>query len=441
MALPSPCCTFTIPSVYDELRLDCRIYHSPQLQRQRSTSDALGTSGSSTRATWRKRAAIIAHPYAPLGGCYDDPIVSIVASELFQAGYVVGTFNFRGAAGSEGRTSWTAKPELADYISFYGFMIYYLSGLDVDYYEQQGASTEQSDSAGSCMEENEAAATAGELHIVLAGYSYGSMIASRLPTVEIVCDLFATTTATSAEEEEKKSPMAEIVSKARELAALWNVGYRSANDTTELSSLPTSESTTRSASSQRVSMGSGSEPGSGRQSGKDGRRRRSRRRSTLGGIGRSLERSGKKLRARFEPSSDEVGAIESQSRSTEEVQEALIPTISYLLISPILPPISSLATMSFFASRTNLDTIIQGKPVKAGIPDTELITHQTLAIYGSNDIFTSAKKLQTWAGQLAAKPGSHFRFEEVENAGHFWHERGTGTEMRRVVREWAGSVE
>lgn len=79
----SPTIAFTIPSVYDKTQLDCRIYIPRELKRLELAS------------TWWKRGGIIAHPYAPLGGCYDDPVVSLVGGELLQAGYVVGTFNFR----------------------------------------------------------------------------------------------------------------------------------------------------------------------------------------------------------------------------------------------------------------------------------------------------------------------------------------------------------
>lgn len=37
----------------------------------------------------------MAHPYAPLGGSYDDRVVGIVVEEFLARGYVVGTFNFR----------------------------------------------------------------------------------------------------------------------------------------------------------------------------------------------------------------------------------------------------------------------------------------------------------------------------------------------------------
>lgn len=81
MYLPKPGYSFTIPSVHDDIKLDCRLYHP----KQHSDSNPL-------HAT---KAAIVAHPYAPLGGCYDDPVVSYMGKTLLDAGYIVGTFNFR----------------------------------------------------------------------------------------------------------------------------------------------------------------------------------------------------------------------------------------------------------------------------------------------------------------------------------------------------------
>lgn len=81
MNLPSPYFTFTIPSVHDDTMLNCRLFIPG---RYFSVQDSQAP-----------KAAIIAHPYAPLGGCYDDPIVASVSVLLLRAGYVVGTFNFR----------------------------------------------------------------------------------------------------------------------------------------------------------------------------------------------------------------------------------------------------------------------------------------------------------------------------------------------------------
>jgi hypothetical protein len=81
MSLRSPTFTFTIPSVHDDTILNCRLY--------------LPRKGLSPGDGQTAKAAIIAHPYAPLGGCYDDPIVDSVGVVLLNAGYVIGTFNFR----------------------------------------------------------------------------------------------------------------------------------------------------------------------------------------------------------------------------------------------------------------------------------------------------------------------------------------------------------
>ena len=102
MALPKPDYSFTIPSLHDDTILDCRLYHP---KHHHESDPVHGT-----------KAAIIAHPYAPLGGCYDDPIVASVGETLLHAGYIVATFNFRYSSqpiafhylslGSEDRPGW-----------------------------------------------------------------------------------------------------------------------------------------------------------------------------------------------------------------------------------------------------------------------------------------------------------------------------------------------
>lgn len=78
-----PTVTFRIPSIHDGKKLDCRISLPDELKQIEHVS------------TWSDRGAIIAHPYAPLGGSYNDPVVNFVAEELRLGGCVVGTFNFR----------------------------------------------------------------------------------------------------------------------------------------------------------------------------------------------------------------------------------------------------------------------------------------------------------------------------------------------------------
>jgi hypothetical protein len=84
--MAEPAYSFTIPSLHDDAPLDCRIYHP------KSFNAIFANAVENGHAI---RGAVIAHPYAPLGGCYDDPIVLAVTKCLLKEGFVVGTFNFR----------------------------------------------------------------------------------------------------------------------------------------------------------------------------------------------------------------------------------------------------------------------------------------------------------------------------------------------------------
>lgn len=85
---PEPHYSFTVPSIHDDTTLDCRIYHPDVFSRPSSRS-------SEPEKPWRRKGIVMAHPYAPMGGSYDDRIVGIVVEEFLALGYVVGTFNFR----------------------------------------------------------------------------------------------------------------------------------------------------------------------------------------------------------------------------------------------------------------------------------------------------------------------------------------------------------
>lgn len=79
----TPVYCFTIPSVSDGTLLDCRIYHPISLQDAQSTQQQT------------RKAALVAHPYAPLGGSMDDAVVATMVNQLLDLDFVVGTFNFR----------------------------------------------------------------------------------------------------------------------------------------------------------------------------------------------------------------------------------------------------------------------------------------------------------------------------------------------------------
>lgn len=77
---------FSIPSIEDDTPLDCRIYHP---------KDSLAAGRADDGSESGVKGAVLAHPYAPLGGCYDDHVVLAMTETLLGQGYVVGTFNFR----------------------------------------------------------------------------------------------------------------------------------------------------------------------------------------------------------------------------------------------------------------------------------------------------------------------------------------------------------
>lgn len=81
--LSPPTYSFTIPSLYDDTPLECRIYHPKALENR------VGQDGG------RLRGAVVGHPYAPLGGSFDDGVVLALTQCLVKQGFVVGTFNFR----------------------------------------------------------------------------------------------------------------------------------------------------------------------------------------------------------------------------------------------------------------------------------------------------------------------------------------------------------
>lgn len=114
--------------------------------------------------------------------------------------------------------------------------------------------------------------------------------------------------------------------------------------------------------------------------------------------------------------------------SPEQVDVTLAtPEVRYLLISPLTPPISTLAAPA-------LGQKLWGRSSDTGL---ESIGKQaTLAVYGDQDIFASARKIREWCDHLKAEHGPSFSSVEVAGAGHFWIEQGVEEQLRAALREW-----
>jgi alpha/beta superfamily hydrolase len=267
------------------------------------------------------------------GTSWGHSIFGTATSLSFQISKVT-NYDYRGAGGSEGRTSWTGKPELGDYASLYGFMLNYLQALH------------------SVLVARENVPSSEAVHLVIGGYSFGSLIASHVPTLDVMLDLFCNATA---------PPMTPIYE-----------------------------------------------------------------------IGRAAQKIATQSTRHLPP------AKESQNNQADQPAPRATTTISYLLVSPLLPPVSQLLT-AFSALSVNVGgkTSAQARP--AGQPADQLSAHRTLALFGDQDTFTAARKLQRWSVEMGRMPQSQFRGCEIEGAGHFWRENGVEMRARRAIQEWLRS--
>ena len=314
-------------------------------------------------------------------------ISSIV--QFQEMSWLVGLTPYRGAQGSKGRTSWTAKPEQADYISFVGFMTSYLLSL--------------SDSTSAEHKGHATSTNHGGIDLILGGYSYGSLIVTRLPPMQDILRSF--------QDPAPDTAMSDVVQKASQLA----VETRSRVSNTSNGRSGSTIASTKAEHSNRVSR-------SPVVYGENKGRRKSR------------ESDRESVEGLANPSTD-VPQPDHRSSCPKPVQEDNEHLrqfrVQYLLISPLLPPVSFLLSPSLgsqfggFGRSTEL------------VSDATLTSHPTLAVFGSDDLFTSASKLQAWAKEMQMSSKGIFEWLEVDGAGHFWREHGVEDEMRERVARWA----
>ncbi|KAG9241079.1 Alpha/Beta hydrolase protein [Calycina marina] len=440
--LPSPTLSFTIPSIHDDLKLECRIYH-PKSIDQGYAADALEQ---------RRKGAIVAHPYAPLGGCYDDPIVGIVASTILKQGFVVGTFNFRGAGSSKGKTSWQGKAERSDYISFIGFMTYYLNALHPLRLNHKGPEANTLRYMQSEATDTEQRVATPHTHhplLLLAGYSYGALITTTLPPIlSSVLGPFQTPTVGNA--------YAEIRLRASHLASQQNNvlkfqlqsmlsspvrGRRHPAD----DQFPNSPRT-RTVNGVRV----GGDEDIRRASHESYRSRTSFVMDTPERVRRSVDRMRHMRRSRCagslsldasaSASDTEVDDCPPQSATDDPNKVEAVPGIgenlkvAYLLVSPLRGMISTLVTMGSIGLGRHTAQLTK--------TEMKLVTEPTLAVYGDDDIFISVKTLRSWVERLGSATTRHnkFRHREVPGAGHFWHDATAIDVLRQEVRGFVSSL-
>lgn len=334
---------------------------------------------------------------------------------------------------------------MLDYTSFIGLFVYYLAGLrpPPNSLGHHHATTllpaPHAPPPSPCV----VAAPPFGITLILGGYSYGSLLTTYLPSVTILLDRFACAS--------DGTPEARIKSQALDLAAQWNQSTASVDAARARTSVGVPDLITAQPTQPGfMSMG-------GEAPGREGQQRTSvESGKSFDFVRQSLDRSRRRLGLRKSGSgfqrSRPSTAGEAAAASTHD--HVILSQICYLLISPLLPPVSLFATMfSKLDDHHAIHSPSSAAPLtppniphppaqhdSLSPPDRNLASHPTLAIYGTQDFFCSHRKLRTWAENLATQPHSRFRFREISHAGHFWQEGGADRELRRGIREWLVDV-
>ena len=256
--------------------------------------------------------------------------------------------------------------------------------------------------------------------LILGGYSYGSLITTHLPPTEAIISHFSSVVKGTAE--------AEIRLRATHLSTKWNAEvqchpYRGRSLAAHDEPRPGSHSI--------VVGGEESEPGTRRAS-RDSR-------GSFDIVRRSLDRSRSQLRPGRHSSESKAPPVSE----TVEVVDLVPPVTFYLLISPLLPPISKFATMFSKPIPFHGKTRDGGRSTTSSASleaDHNVQRCPTLAVYGDRDFFTSPKRLRKWAEQMTDAADSSFVAREIHGAGHFWHEEGVDGQMRSRIRDWVVDI-
>jgi hypothetical protein len=250
--------------------------------------------------------------------------------------------------------------------------------------------------------------------LVLGGYSYGSLVVTHLPPIPEILAIF----------HKPSKWTSEILLRSRELALQTNISLSEFRG--RLPDAPSRRQHKRQSSSQHSIIYGGNDSPSPAD-------------RHIDPIHKVIEVPTRIKHAihRTHRSTPSTSTISSNVSETLLEPMPALPRISphYLLISPLLPPLSnflSLSASSLFFWRHHSDHH----------PHT-LLQHPTLVVYGTKDMFTSSTKLDAWSKKmdtLATHNKGRFRWRKVEGAGHFWREKGVEVELRLSVREWVGEV-
>lgn len=327
------------------------------------------------------------------------------------------------------------------------------------------ASIDQSSFDGPLLQTDADTTGQASLELLLAGYSFASLVLCRLPAVFTILNRFKSA--------ENGTAATEIFLRARTLAIQHRktIATRLQRGRRPSSTSPSKPAHWRNPS--HVILG-------GEESDLASSRRRHSRGDSRGSCEaiRELPRTIKSHMHRprsgqfhLRTSSDREQEQQHNTISSEpqkllhqqQLQRQRQPiSIRYLLISPVLIPlsttlvppgipfISATATATAGGGSTSLET--EEKSTAAGVFSLQ---YPTLIAFGSSDTFTSSKKLCQWAERLAKDSAAvattattnttatvphpvdaKVEWTQIDGAGHFWREGGVMRELQGHIREW-----
>lgn len=333
------------------------------------------------------------------------------------------------------------------------------------------ASVDQSSFDGPLLQTDADTTGQASLELLLAGYSFASLVLCRLPAVFAILSRFKSA--------ENGTAATEIFLRARTLAIQHRktIATRLQRGRRPSSTSPSKPAHWRNPS--HVILG-------GEESDLASSRRRHSRGDSRGSCEaiRELPRTIKSRMHRprsgqfhLRTSSDREQEQQHNTISSEpqkqthqqQLQQQRQPiSIRYLLISPVLIPlsttlvppgipfISATSTATAGGGSTSLET--EEKSTAAGVFSLQ---YPTLIAFGSSDTFTSSKKLCQWAERLAKDSAAvattaaaaaatnttttataphpvdaKVEWTQIDGAGHFWREGGVMRELQGNIREW-----
>ncbi|KAL9038780.1 MAG: hypothetical protein Q9214_005146 [Letrouitia sp. 1 TL-2023] len=397
MAL-KPTYSFTIPSLCNCITLECRLYAPSRQFLAKRSSDK----------PWKPKGAIVAHPYAPLGGDYDNPIVLRLAHEFWSLGYIVGTFNFRGAGRSTGRTTWSSQSEVTDYSTFIGFFYYFLWELyPIAHEELRQDAGNQSSSRSSVIIARAPLAKSSTIPLILAGYSYGAFIALNLPPIQFVLNQLTHVF--------KGTPETQIRMRAHNLADQYKREVQ-LHETVQQGHLQEENIPFNLSAPKKTGIEATSHDGEASSKvTKDGQTHRSTKKS----VKWAQDAEEKAERAVLE------------HLPMLKVADLPTPVTYYFFVSPLVPPVSTFLTMGKQLARQRSHVV------------HKLLYNTSEIVLGDNDYITTGRSLRKWFSKIKLdqwdKEGQRLQklqYQCVHGAGHFWKEKGKEDMLMRIAREF-----